>query len=345
MSIKKNILKRGSQWEPLKPGDTVDIIAPGFSVTEDRLKGAIEFVKHLGLVPRVPKDIFGADILCSQTDEVRLKHLVAALNAKDSKAVWCLRGGYGSVRLIEAFSKIKKPKKNKLFIGYSDITTIHNYLNQFFKFSTIHGPLLDRLGHDYTHFYRDHKPAKAVISESGQVVPPIPKEQVDEFKNLIFGKTDKIIFRGLKPLNKAAQKKAVIKASVVGGSLTVTQNHLGTKFARTPDGQILFFEDIGERGYKVDRMLQQMKQAGYFKSVKAIVFGEFYLCDEPNGGPSLVPQVLARFASEMKFPVFSGVEAGHGANQRAVPLFTRAELYCSGAGELHIQSGSQKVKK
>jgi len=240
---------------------------------------------------------------------------------------------------------MKKPPKNKLFIGYSDISTLHNYFNQFLRLSTVHGPLLDRLGYDYTQFYKNKSAPKAVISESGQVVPPIPEEQVNELANMIFGRQDVIHFAGLKPLNASARKKKKIKAKVVGGSLTVTLSHLGTKFGRPPRGQILFFEDIGERGYRVDRMLLHMKMAGYFKSAKAIVFGEFYLCDEPGGAASTVPQVLERFASEMKIPVFSGAPAGHGANQRPVPLFTVAELNCgmaNGLGELRIHSGCVK---
>ena len=127
-------------WEPLKKGDIVDVVAPGFSISDEKLKAGLEFLKDLGLKPRVPNDLFGEDIVCSHRDEIRLKHLKNAFLAKDSKAIWCVRGGYGSIRLIEELSKLKKPKQNKLFIGYSDACTIHNYLNQFWGFASLHGP-------------------------------------------------------------------------------------------------------------------------------------------------------------------------------------------------------------
>jgi muramoyltetrapeptide carboxypeptidase len=306
-------------WQPLKVGDTVDIIAPGFSISDEQLKAAVDFVKNLGLKPRVPDDIFGPDVICSQTDAIRLKHLKNAFTAKDSKAIWCLRGGYGAIRIIEDFAKLKKPKINKLFIGYSDATTIHNFLNQFWHFSTLHGPLLDRLG-------------KHTLS----------LEQVNEMVDVVFGNRTNIEHKNLKPLNAAARKKLKILAPVVGGNLAVTVTHLGTKFARPPKGQILFFEDIGERGYRVDRMLQQLSMAGYFRGVKAILLGEFIGCEE-SSGESYVPRVLERFASTQKIPVLSGIEAGHGSLQRPLPLLTKSELFCGAEPILKMSSGA-KIK-
>jgi muramoyltetrapeptide carboxypeptidase len=112
---------------------------------------------------------------------------------------------------------------------------------------------------------------------------------------------------------------------------------LGTRFAKSPKGAFLFFEDIGERGYRVDRVLLHLRMAGYFNGVKGILFGDFVSSDEPNGG-SRVPDVLQRFADEMKIPVFSGLEAGHGAFQRPLPFNTRAVLNCGPRGELVVDA-------
>ena len=306
-------------WEPLNPGDLVDVVAPGFAIPQDKLLGARLFLENLGLKARIPQDIFGSDILCSNSDAVRLRHLKQAFTSKDSKAVWCLRGGYGAIRILEGFSKIKKPTRNKLFVGYSDTTTLHNYINQFWGFATLHGPLLDRLGQN-----------------------TLPQNQVSELAELVFGHRHKVAFENLKPLNEAARKKKRIKSCVVGGNLVVTEAHLGTSYMRAPRGQILFFEDIGERGYRVDRSLYHLQMAGYFKNILGIVFGEFVGGEETNG-ETLVPRVLERFAQEQKFPVFSGVEAGHGNSQRAVPLGTEAELICGERGTLHIHSGAHEL--
>jgi muramoyltetrapeptide carboxypeptidase len=126
-----------------------------------------------------------------------------------------------------------------------------------------------------------------------------------------------------------------------GGNLTVTQSHLGTKFYREPKGQIIFFEDLGERGYRVDRILKQLEMAGYFRNVAAVVFGDFTGSLEPAQAPSKVPAVLERFASSMKFPVFSGMPIGHGENQRPLPLGTSTVLNCSD-GHLAVSVPTQK---
>lgn len=311
-------MKKQKKWLPLKKGDIVDVVAPGFAITDEALAGAKKFLLSLGLTPRLPEDLFAPDIICSNTDAARFKQLEAALFAKDSRAIWCIRGGYGSIRIIENVAKLNPPAQVKLFIGYSDTTTLHNYFNQFWHWPTLHGPLLERLG-----------------------LRNLPIEQVTEITDLIFGIKNQIVFKNLLPLNEIAKKKKQIRAKLVGGNLSVTQTHLGTRFARKPKGQILFFEDVGERGYRVDKMLTHMDLAGYFLGVKAIVFGEFLKCEEP--GPkniSLVPDVLARFAQEHKIPVFTGIEVGHGDLQRPLPLFTDAELKCGPLPTLTVNSGA-----
>ena len=205
-------------WMPLRAGDTVEVVAPGFATTDERVHGAVNFLKQIGLKPRVLQDLFGPDVICSNTDEKRLAHLTRALLAKDSQAIWCLRGGYGALRIIESVAKIKKPQTNKLFVGYSDATTLHNYFNQFWHFATLHGPLLDRLG--------EHN---------------LPLDQVNELIEVVFGNRDKVFFNNLQPLNKWAEKKSNIKSTVVGGNLKVVESHLGTRFAKSHQGEILFF--------------------------------------------------------------------------------------------------------
>ena len=103
-------------WQGLKQGDVVDLVAPGFRSGPEELRSAEEFIRSWGLVPRVPQGIFGDDVLSSNSDEARFQMLKSALTAPDSQAVWCLRGGYGSIRLLPDLLKLKKPAGDaKLF--------------------------------------------------------------------------------------------------------------------------------------------------------------------------------------------------------------------------------------
>jgi muramoyltetrapeptide carboxypeptidase len=315
----------GQHWSPLAPGDIVDLVAPGFPCTEEALENAVRFLVDWGLEPRMPAKIFGRDVLCSNNDEKRLMYLQDALEAPDSKAIWCVRGGYGSIRLAPALMKMKRPKVSpKLFIGLSDITTLHTFLGQKWGWPTVHGPLLDRLG-------------------KGTSKP----RYVKELKRFVFGEMNEIAFERLKPLNDAARGKGsakgsrgnVIRGPVSGGNLITLQSTLSTSLHWDTRGRILFFEDIGERGYRVDRVLEHFSQVGLFDQARAVVFGDFTGGAEADG-KSLVPAVLKRFAESVRIPVFSGLQSGHDVIQRPLPFETPSELILGEQGTLVCQTGS-----
>jgi muramoyltetrapeptide carboxypeptidase len=303
-----------SKWNALQPGDLIDVIAPGSRCSDQELESGVKTLESWGYRVRVDSKIFGPDVICSNTDEERFRQLKKALTAKDSKAVWCARGGYGAIRFTEELKKLKKPSKTKLLIGYSDITTIHHLLNQFWSWPSLHGPLLDRVGRG------DARP-----------------DEVSELKAVLRGEKKAVHFSNLIAMNKSAQKKSTIKATVSGGNLMVANSTLGGVLQKPFKG-IVFLEDRGERGYRVDRLLKQMELAGSFKQAKAIVFGDFIGGLEADGKDMVTP-ILERFAHEMKIPVFKGVEAGHGDKQRPVFFNTPAILTGGASASLNIQTG------
>ena len=295
----------------LQPGDVVEVVAPGSRCSAESLRAGLTFLRRLGLKPRVPRSLFGTDLLCATSDRLRFEHLRRALQAPDSRCLWCVRGGYGAIRLVERLLELPPPPHRKLLIGYSDATTLHYLFNHHWKWPSLHGPLLDRLG-------------------SGTVAA----EEVQELKAVLFGGEPRVQFAGLTPLNSAARSRRVIVSRVFGGNLTILQTTLGTALQRHPR-QILFLEDVGERGYRVDRMLQHFAQAGALTNLKAVVFGAFVGGQEPDGR-RLVPQVLQQFARAQPFPVLMGLDAGHGERQRPLFFNTPAELHCGPAPWLSI---------
>ncbi len=297
----------------LRPGDIVEVVAPGFRCSPESLEAGIAFLRRLGLTPRVPRTIFGADLLCANSDRLRFEYLRRALSAPDSRCVWCIRAGYGAIRLVEKLMRLAPPAHRKLFVGYSDATTLHYLLNQQWGWPTLHGPLLDRLG-----------------------AGTLPADELDELKAVLLGGQRQVQFAALTPLNAAARKRQVVRSKLTGGNLTVLQTTLGTALQRRPR-HILFLEDVGERGYRVDRMLQHLSQAGALRNVKAVVFGAFEGGREPDGG-TFVPQVLRRFAREQRFPVVMGMAAGHGEHQRPVFFGTAAELQCGATPRLTLDT-------
>jgi muramoyltetrapeptide carboxypeptidase len=305
------------KWSVLKPGDIVDFIAPGSACALEDVYKAADFVRSLDLVPRFTKDIFAKKTpILSSSDEKRFAFLKQALTAPDSKAIWCLRGGYGSLRLLPELTRVNRPKRPKLLIGYSDITTLHSYVNFFWQWPSLHGPLLDRFA-------------------SGRNTP----RELKMMKDVLFGRRGEVEFKGLKPLNAAAKSSRKISSTVVGGTLAVLQGSLGTPWQVNPEGKILFLEDIGEKAHRVDRMLVQMSQAGYLSKAKAVVFGDIVYADDKDR-KLIWKLAIEPFARECKIPVLKGLPCGHGPVQLPLPFFTPAELRLGAGASLRVKTGA-----
>lgn len=303
-------------WTFLRKGDIVDVVAPGYASTPDQVEGARRFLISWGLVPRIPPALIAPHFLHANEDAERFRFLKAALTAPDSAAVWCLRGGYGSNRLLPMLSKVKRPTRTKLFVGISDVTSLHVFLSQEWGWSTLHGPLMDRLGR-------------------GLVKPKHEKE----VHRLVFGEANDIVFKALKPLNEAARTSKTVRGEIIGGNLVTMQSTLGTPWQIRTKGKFLFVEELGERGYRIDRIFEHLRQSGALKGCLGLLLGDF-LGGREEDGRNLIPAVLQRAAREFAIPVYSGLEAGHAAIQRPVPFGSAAVLTRSGStGLLKISSG------
>jgi muramoyltetrapeptide carboxypeptidase len=298
--MKKTLTK--TPFSFLKKGDIIDIVAPASSCTVEELNHAIQWIEKRGYKARVPTDLLQPLDYLANTDKKRFAVLKNALTSKSSKVVWCLRGGYGSIRLVPDLLKLKKVPQ-KFFIGLSDITIIHQFLNQKWNWRTIHGPILSR-----------------TMSERKR------ENDYKEIFDLLSGQIDHLDFSNLEPINKVAQQvKKNIVAHIMGGNLTTFCSMLGTPLSPKVNNHFLFFEDISERGYKIDRMLNQLDQAGIFKKCKGVFFGDIIHSEEANGRNLVWPTIEA-FFKEKKIPVFKGVESDHSEKQRPLFLNSKAEL-------------------
>lgn len=301
-----------ASWKFLKENDIIDVVAPGYPSQPHEVEGSREFLLKWKLQPRIPQGLIKPHFLHANEDQERFQFLKAAIESKDSRTIWCLRGGYGSNRLIPMLAKLKKPKEPKLVIGISDITSIHTFLIQEWGWSTLHGPLLDRLGRNLV----------------------APKHE-KELHRILFGKDTDVEFKKLKPLNDAAKSVKTLKSKIVGGNLTVLQSTMGTPWQVNADRSLLFLEDLGERGYRIDRMLEQFRQAGVLKKCQGIILGDFLGGEEPATKQNNFDLVFKRWAKDLDIPLFKGLEAGHATTQRPVPFNTPCVLQVEG-GKVHL---------
>ncbi len=289
-------------WRPLTRGMVVDVVAPsGRDCDPDTVERVKALLESWQLIPRVSPDLFGEHLLCANTDENRFKQLREALLNPESSAVWCLRGGYGCTRLMPALIKLKVPKISKLFIGFSDITTLHLFLQQKWHWQTLHGPSASQVAHQRIH-----------------------ADNIQELKKVVFGKLKQLVF-SLSPLNDVANHTKRITSSLIGGNLTLVQASLATPWQIETKGKILFLEEVNETAYRVDRMLQHLQQAGILRQVQAIVFGDF-ISEKKSNDEALMQAVLKHFAKAQHVPILQCTGVGHGEANRSLPLATSAEI-------------------
>ncbi len=310
MSKLKNPSKSAKLKFPLEPNDLIEIIAPGSGAPMENLIKGAEVLRSWGLRVQYDSNILNPELYLANNDQYRFESFKKALLNPEVKALWCLRGGYGAIRLAPYIQKMSVPKKKKLLIGFSDVTSLHAILNTKWKWPSLHASLIDRL-------------ASGKLSE----------ENLRDLKSSVFNLDHKIIFDHLVPINKAAEKKQIVKAQIVGGTLMVVASGLGTPSRLKARNKILFFEEIGERAYRVDRCLHQLMQAGMFEGVKAVVFGDFFNCLEADG-KDLIPQTLNNFFKDLKIPAFKGLQVGHAEIQLPLYFNTPSVLTCGSLPQL-----------
>jgi muramoyltetrapeptide carboxypeptidase len=304
-----------NQWLPLVPGDSVEMIAAGFPFDWKNVRDSEKILSGWDIELNYPKGILGSHPVSANSRQARFQFFKDAVMS-DSKIIWAARGGYGSLHLVSELKKIKPPRRKKLLIGFSDNCTLQQYVTQEWGWAALHGPHVDRLGF-------------------------LNGPRLSELKKILFGQKDEVVFQNLTPMNAAARRPREIRAAVVGGNLMTTQSTLGTPWQIESDGRILFFEEIGERGYRVDRILEHLRLMGVFKKARAVIFGPFVGGEEPDG-KNKVPRVLQDFADAAAIPVLRGLPSGHIPHSRSLPIHTPALLKTGRRGQLTVATGSAK---
>lgn len=295
----------------------ISVIAPGYPVSAEDLGLGLKYLEKNQALPLCPKDILEPVYLHANSDQKRFQFLKKALTGSAADVIWAVRGGYGCNHLVPDLAQMKKPSKLKLLIGISDLTSLHLFLSQKWNWPSWHGPLLDRCG-------------------KGEY----PADLDQELWRLLRKEQKDVLFKGLVPMNSAARKVKLLNGKVTGGNLTVLQSSLGTPYQLKTKGRFLFIEDLGERGYRIDRMLEQFEQAGLFKNCLGLLIGEFLGGAEPVTNENNFSMIFENWAAKLKIPVFRNVEAGHGARQRVLPLNTKAQIfYHKGEHQLKVDSG------
>lgn len=294
----------------LAPGARVALVAPAGPLRdESELERAMQNARALGWEPVVGAHALARRGYLAGTDADRAADLNRAIAARDIDGIWCLRGGYGVMRILEAVDYAALRSRPKPLIGYSDITALHLAVRERCGLVSYHGPTArSRL----TPFSRDSLECAVVRREDPCGVAPAA----------------------------CVLHPGRARGPLVGGNLALVTALIGTPFAARLDGAILVLEDVNEAVYRIDRMLRHLRLTDTLARCAGIVFGSFTeLADDaeareaagdPAGGvedPQItLASLLAETAAGIGLPCLSGVPVGHVDDQWTLPLGADAIL-------------------
>lgn len=305
----------------------IGIVAPSSPVPMVELEMGIERMRASGLDVRVHDHCAKQDFLFAGTDTQRADAFYEYATSPDIDVIWCARGGYGATRilpLLEQLAKTHGPPPQKLLVGYSDVTALHEFVRTRWNWATLHATMPGALNF-------------------GQIRP----DHWEQTVKLVKGEPTHLSFAGLRAVGSELRDE--IRGQMVGGNLTLWAAMAGTKYQPSAQDKIVFFEEVDEAWYRVDRMLTQIRQAGILAGAQAILLGDFKNCrDERHmvlkqaGNPEKVElrrlhtdsEATERIFGELGVPVLAGLPAGHGPHFAPLPL--GAEYQLSSKGTLKL---------
>jgi muramoyltetrapeptide carboxypeptidase len=252
------------------------------------------------------------------TDDERLADLNAAFQDPSIDAIWCIRGGYGSLRLLDRVDYAAMARQPKALIGFSDATALLNAVTRLTGVVTFHGPVA-RAG--MTEFSRRH--FQAVLTSAAA---PGRLGRLQQPADVLVPRESRI----------ATLSAGVAEGELAGGNLTLLQCLIGTPYFPELAGAILFLEDMGEDLYRVDRMLAQLRLIGALRQLAGVLVGRFTDLERSGADGALgFDEVLASYFEPLGIPVAYGFPVGHIEAQWTLPLGVRARLDAD-AGEVEL---------
>lgn len=284
--------------EFLKQNDKIAIVAPSGRIFPEEIQDGLNLIKSWGLIPVLGKNLFEDyynGYHFAGTDEQRISDFQEALDNDEIKAIWCARGGYGAVKLLDNLKWNKFLKNPKWIIGYSDITAIHNHVNNF-EIQTIHAITTKKLNTEYNEETFLTLEKALLGQELNYEIPAHPFNQ-----------------------------KGKVKGKLVGGNLSIIYSLVGSNSFINGENSILFIEDWNENWYHVDRMMTNLKRSGLLARIKGLVVGSFTKMDVEAENPEFhsdfdptTYEVIQKIMNEFEIPIAYQFPAGHIGDNRAL---------------------------
>ncbi len=276
----------------VRRGEVVAVVAPSGPVDGDAVAAGVEMLEARGYCVRLGSSVGARRNYLAGSDAERAADLDAAVRDPAVAAIFAARGGYGCGRLLSRLDLLAFRRARKAVVGHSDVTFLLNALVERSRVVTFHGPMVAGF--------------------------PARPEALDTLLAMLEGSL-------VSPVAAASVIRAGVgEGRLVGGCLSVVAAMIGTPYALRTEGCLLFLEDINERPFRIDRMLTQLKQAGWLDGLAGLLFGEMPRCFEGEG--VMLAELVEEVCGEADYPVVAGVPSGHGTGTVTLPLGCRARL-------------------
>ncbi len=285
----------------LKKGDTIGIVSTARKISKEELEPAIRLLESWGLKAVLGKTIGAEKNQFAGSDDLRASDFQEMMDNPKIKAIWCARGGYGTVRIIDKLDFSAFKKSPKWIVGYSDVTVLHSHIHNF-GIETLH--------------------AQMCLEIENKTV-----ETAESIRKVLFGEEYCIEFEwtdSFAPLG-------ILKGELIGGNLSVLYSLVGSASEMKTDGKILFIEDLDEMLYHVDRMMMNLKRSGFLKNLKALIIGGMTeMKDNKVYFGKTAEEIIVDLVKEYNYPVILNFPAGHIADNRALIMGREVELKIAG---------------
>ena len=295
----------------LAPGDKIRLVAPASPFDRNAFKAGFSALTALGFEPVVAKAEFSARGFLAGDDASRAERLARALAEPETKAVWAIRGGYGTVRTLAQLDLGRLRRSDKLMIGFSDLTALLVNLATPGGLACVHGPVITQLAKLSG---AQRRWVRALICDP-RPSGPVP---LGRLKRVVPGRVD---------------------GPLLGGNLSILASLVGTPLLPSLRGAILFVEEVGEAAYRIDRVWRQLVESRAVAGVKGVILGELVDCKPSGSGRWSARTVLERNVAALGVPTVSGAAFGHARRNVALPMGVRARLDAD-AGELRLLQGA-----
>lgn len=289
------------QLEPMKPlplrrGEKIGVVAPSGSVNDEQLCAGVEMLRQAGFGVELAQGILDRKGYLAGEQRKRAKALEDLFKREDIAAIFCARGGFGSIQMLPFLDAEAIRLHPKVFVGYSDVSILLNWLLQRCGMVTFHGPMV-----------------------AMEIARGLKGRTKEFFWGTLMGEKRKWQLQVPETF-----RPGFAEAEMVGGCLSIVVTTLGTPYEIKTAGKILFLEDIGERPYRIERMLTHLKMAGKLEEIAGLVFGSFTDCE--GEGDRGLREIIQELFRDAPYPVIAGLEAGHGEENLLLPFGAKMTL-------------------